>query len=191
MLRLCEVEGLPAEIARSNRIGVLDPNDGLQGLTSREQLFVSLSFSGLNDSEAYRRSGDCSNMNQATIGKRAHEMAHLPKVQGKLRELQVARDKQSMLASNLSREWIQQRLMYLADNASKESVQVTALLALGKVVGIDLFRETTRVERIERTPADIDRELEEQLKSLAKTIEGSASVVNTSKPYRKPGKMTA
>lgn len=175
------------EAEHSNRIGALDPNDGLQGLTSREQLFVSLSFSGLNDSEAYRRSGDCSNMNQATVGKRAHEMAHMPKVQGKLRELQVARDKQSMLASNLSREWIQQRLMYLAENAEKETVQVTALVALGKVVGIDLFRETTRIEKVERTAADIDRELEEQLKSMAKTIEGVAHVASTPMP-RKPRK---
>lgn len=67
--------------------------------------------------------------------------------------------------------------MKLADKAEKETVQLGALIALGKVVGIDLFRETTRVERIERTPADIDRELEEQLRSMTLTIEGKANAV--------------
>jgi hypothetical protein len=82
--------------------------------------------------------------------------------------------------------------MKLADEAEKETVQATCLIALGKVVGIDLFRETTRVERIERTPADIDRELEEQLRSMTRTIEGKANAV-VDKPApgdrrRKPSK---
>lgn len=180
-----------ANVERSPAVDVLDPNDALQGLTSRQQLFVALSFSGLNDSVAYRRSGDCSGMSEQAIGRLAHQMAHMPKVQAKLRQLQDNRDDQSTLASSLTREWIQQRLMKLADHAEKDTVKVTALIALGKVVGIDLFRETTRVERIERTPADIDRELEEQLRSMAVTIEGKVNAVTDKVPgdrQRKPPK---
>jgi hypothetical protein len=109
-------------------------------------------------------------------------MYKLPMVQAKLRDLQDKRDNRSMLAADLTREWITKRVMNLADNASKESVQLGALALLGKVVGIDLFRETTRVERVERSPEDIDRELEAQLKSLANTIEGSARAIGT-KPF--------
>ena len=165
------------------RAGTLDRTDGLDGLTSKEQMFVALCFSGLSDSEAYRRSYAVEHMSEQALGVAAHRVRHNAKVTLKLRELQSARDKQSMLASNLSREWIQQRIMNLADNAEKETVQLGALIALGKVVGIDLFRETTRVERVERTAADIDRELEAQLKSLAKTIEGTAVTV-AQKPHR-------
>jgi hypothetical protein len=171
-----------AETTRPTPVDVLDHTDGLDGLTSRQQLFVSLCFSGLTDTEAYRQAGDCSRMSEATIGRHAYDMAHLPRVQAKLRQLQDKRDQQSTLAANLTRDWITKRIMYLADNSDKDSVKLASLIALGKHVGIDLFRETTRVERVERTPEDIDRELEAQLKSLANTIEGSARAIVT-KPF--------
>lgn len=182
------VSPVQANAGRLNAVDVLDPNDALQGLTSRQQLFVALMFSGLTKTEAYRRAGDCEAMSDQTIGHRAAEMYRLPAVQAKLRELQSSRDQQSSLASNLSREWIQQRIMKLATDADKDSVKLAALVALGKVVGIDLFRETTRVERIERTPADIDRELEEQLRSMTKTIELKANaILEPEAPKSAPG----
>lgn len=183
---------MPTSTARVNPVGVLDPNDPYDGLTAKQQVFVAMSFSGMSDIEAYRQAYDCSGMNVTSIGRQAANVAHHPMVTAKIRQLQDNRDSQSTLASSLTREWIQQRLMKLADNAEKDTVKVTALIALGKVVGIDLFRETTRVERIERTPADIDRELEEQLRSMTKTIEGRANaILEPEKPKadrrRKPG----
>lgn len=174
--------------ARVNPVAELDPNDPYDGLTAKQQVFVAMSFSGLSDIEAYRRSYDCGGMTLASIGRQAANVAHHPMVAAKIRQLQGNRDQQSTLASSLSREWIQQRIMKLATDADKDSVKLAALVALGKVVGIDLFRETTRVERIERTPADIDRELEERLGSLAKTIEGNVNTVveNPSDRRRKP-----
>ncbi len=180
-----------SDARQSPSVDVLDPNDAFEGLTSRQQLFVTHSFSGLNDAEAYRRSGDCSNMTDASIGTRAHEMARLPKVQAKLRQMREKREAQTMLAPLLTRDFILQRLMRLSDHADKDSVKVTALVALGKTVGIDLFRETTRVERVERSVEDVERELKARLKDLQVTIEGEAKQVNMlpSKPAdrrRKP-----
>jgi hypothetical protein len=173
---------LLAEAEQPRDVRRLNPNDALQGLTSRQQLFVALMFSGLTKTEAYRQAGDCADMSAQTLGHRAAEMYKLPLVQAKLREMQSARDQQSTLAVNLNREWIKQGIMQLATAGDKDSVKLAAYIALGKVVGIDLFRETTRVERIERTPADIDRELEEQLKSMAKTIEGRVNDTVAQKP---------
>lgn len=170
---------------------MLDKTDGLDGLTSRQQAFVALCFSGLNDTEAYRQAYNVAGMAEGSVRAMAHVVRHDPNVTLKLRELQDKRDSQTSLASSLTREWIQQRIMKLADQADKDSVKLAALVALGKVVGIDLFRETTRVERIERTPADIDRELEEQLRSMAVTIEGKVNAVADKAPgdrRRKPSK---
>ena len=52
---------------------------------------------------------------------------------------------------------------------------------LGKTAGIDLFRETTRVEHVNRTPEDVERELKAKLSEMMKTIEGSA------RPALEPG----
>lgn len=161
---------------------ILDPTDALEGLTSRQQLFVSLVFSGLNSSEAYRRSGDCSRMTDQTIGHRAREMLHYPKVQAKLRALKDRREQQTSLAPILTPEWVTTRLMHLAESAEKETVRVTSLIALGKVAGIDLFRETTRVERVERSVEDVDRELKERLRLLQPVIDGESRQVPAAPP---------
>lgn len=170
-----------ANVDRPNQRSVLDPNDPYDGLTSKQQKFVELSFSGLSDLDAYRQAYDCSAMTDATIKRKAVELAHAPLVTAKIRQLQDKRDSQSTLAANLTRDWITRRIMKIADKGEKESNQLRALELLGKHVGIDLFRETTRVERVERTPEDIDAELETQLRSIATTLEGKARDV-TPKP---------
>ena len=170
-----------ADIDRPNQQSVLDPNDPYDGLTSKQQKFVELSFSGLSYMDAYRQTYDCSNMNEVSIGRKAAEVAHSPKVTAKIRQLQDKRDNQSTLAASLTRDWITNRIMRIADGPEKTSDKLRALELLGKHVGIDLFRETTRVERVERTPEDIDAELESQLRSIATTLEGKARDV-TPKP---------
>lgn len=165
--------------------GTLDKSDGLDGLTSRQQVFVSLCFSGLSDTEAYRQTYDVAGMTENAVRVAAHVLRHNQHVSLKLRELQVARDQQSTLSANLSRDWITKGIMEIARDSDKDSVRLAAYVALGKVVGVDLFRETTRVERIERTPADIDRELEAQLLSMTKTIEGVANAAEVTPVSRK------
>ncbi len=166
-------------------VNTLDKTDGLDGLTSKQQLFVSLVFSGLNDTEAYRQAYDTAGMLEVSIRGKAHEVRHDPNVTAKLRELQDARDKQSTLAAALSRDWITNRIMQIADGPEKARDRLRALELLGKHVGIDLFRETTRVERIERTAEDIDKELETQLRSIATTLEGKATDIT---PRQAPAK---
>ena len=89
------------------------------------------------------------------------------------------------LAAALSRDWITNRIMQIADGPEKARDRLRALELLGKHVGIDLFRETTRVERIERTAEDIDKELETQLRSIATTLEGKATDIT---PRQAPAK---
>lgn len=169
----------------------LDKADGLDGLTSKQQLFVSYVFAGMTDSEAYRQAYQVQDMTEGSVRAAAHVVRHDHNVTLKLRELQDKRDEKTTLALSLTREWILQRLMNLADNATKETVQVTSLIALGKVAGVDLFRETTRTEHITRTVEDIDRELVTHLKALQPMIEGNAVEVTgptvANDRRRKPG----
>lgn len=152
----------------------LNKADGLDGLTSKQQLFVSYLFAGMSDSDAYRQAYDASGMNAHTLGIEANRVRHHPGVALKLRELQDKRDERTSLAASLTREWITEGVMGLAQNADKDSVRLGAYALLGKVAGIDLFRETTRTEHITRTVEDIDRELATHLKALQPMIEGKA-----------------
>lgn len=153
----------------------LDEADAMQGLTTRQYRFVTLMFQGLNDTEAYRQAGYGAGMNAQSLGQAAHHAAKNPKVQAKLRELREKVDQQSTLAPSLSREWILNGIMEIAINGDKDSTRLRAFEDLGKVAGIDLFRETTRVERVTRTPEELDQELQERLAEMAKTIEAKAN----------------
>ncbi len=131
----------------------LDQHDALQGLTSKQQLFVTLVFSGLTTVNAFSQAGYGSGMTADNLSKAAHGLFNLPMVQAKLRELRVKRDEQSTLAPYLTREWILNGVASLAQEADRDSVRLGAYKLLGQTVGIDLFRETTVVERRQRTRA--------------------------------------
>lgn len=156
-------------------VNVLREDDGLQGLTSKQFLFANLVIQGLSKTEAYSRVYDVSNMLQETIYKKANEVFNNEKVQAKVRELRLDIERQSTLAPTLTREWILNGIMGIALNGDKDSTRLRAYEDLGKVAGIDLFRETTRVERVTRTPEELDQELQERLAEMAKTIEAKAN----------------
>ena len=67
--------------------------------------------------------------------------------------------------------------MGLALNADKDSTRLAAYVALGKTIGIDLFRETVVHQKQERSVEDVERELQTRLKDLARTIEGEGREV--------------
>jgi hypothetical protein len=160
---------VPAELRQ------LDPNDALQGLTSKQQLFVSYVFSGLSTVQAFIQAGYGEGMTHDSRAKAASALMQEPHVQGKLRELREKRDEQSTLAPFLTREWILNGVAELAREADRDSVRLGAYKLLGQTVGIDLFRETTVVERRQRTPDEIDAELRKRLDELSVTIEGRAT----------------
>jgi hypothetical protein len=173
---------------RRTTLQELDETDGLQGLTSKQYRFAIAMFSGLSHVAAYRDTYDCSGMADATIQGKASELAHHPLVTAKMRELRVKVDQQTTLAPYLSRELVLNGLLRLATSATKESVQLGAYIALGKTVGIDLFREVHVTERITRTPEDVDRELLDHINKLKPVLEGQARDVTPNGAAKiKPG----
>jgi hypothetical protein len=113
-------------------------------------------------------------MTDTTVRGNAARLAQHPLVRAKLNELRVKTDSQTTLAPYLNRELVLGGLLRLATSASKESVQLGALIALGKTVGIDLFRDVHVTERITRTPEDVDRELLDHINKLKPVLEGKA-----------------
>lgn len=171
---------------RRTTLQELDESDGLQGLTSKQYRFVNACFSGMSDADAYRHAYDCSGMSDAAIYSASAQLSRHPLVTAKLRELRVKTDSQTTLAPYLNRELVLNGLLRLATTATKESVQLGAYIALGKTVGIDLFREVHVTEKITRTPEDVDRELLDHINRLKPVLEGSARDVTPGQEGAKP-----
>lgn len=168
------------DLLRPSKVGELDESDALQGLTSQQFHFALYSFMGDNDAAAYRKAygyPDSTPDNDPNLAYRAHVVANNPKVQAKLFQLRAKHEATASLAPLLSKQFVLNGVMQLALSADKDSTRLRAYELLGKTVGIDLFRETHRVEKTERTVEQIDAELKERLKNLMPLIEGKATDV--------------
>lgn len=171
------------------QLAELDDSRAFQGLTSAQHRFVTLVMSGLSNVEAFRAVYDVSGWTEGTAAGKASELANHPMVLAKLRELRQRVDAQSTLAPGLTREFVLNGLMAIALNGDKDSTRVSALVNLGKTVGIDLFRETVVTEKRVRTVADVEQELKDRLEELKQTltVEGAARRVepdSTAPPAR-------
>ena len=169
----------------------LNPDDPFDGLTSKMQVFVTHSFSGLNDVESYRRSYDCSGMTDATINRRAVETAQHPLVKAKLRQLQDKRDSQSSLAPLLSIDWVASGIRDIAvDKTIKPNVRLAAFIAAGKLRGVNAFGSDPIEQPAQRSVDDIDKQVLALLRGMVGTIDGQATDITPAKekaPAVKPG----
>ena len=166
---------------RRTTLQELDESDGLQGLTSKQYAFAIACFSGLSDADAYKKAYDCQGMTDASVYSASALLAKHPLVNAKLKELRLKVDSQTTLAPYLTRELVINGILGLATNATKESVRLAAYIALGKTVGIDLFREVHVTEKITRTPEDVDKELLNHINKLKPILESTARDVTPDK----------
>ena len=177
--------------ARRTQLQELDPNDPFQGLTSKQQLFVSFSFSGLNDVEAYRQAYDASNMTDMSVQGCAREVAAHPLVRAKLKQLQDKRDEQSSLAPLLSIDWVANGIRDIAaDKTIKPNVRLAAYIAAGKLRGVNAFGSDPIEQPAQRSVDDIDKQLLAMLRGMVSTIDGQATDITPAKekaPAVKPG----
>lgn len=179
---------------QASQLMELDGSRPFEGLTSAQHRFVSLIFSGFQNTEAYRAVYDTSKMADTTVYSAARDLAAQPLLAAKIRELRERVDVQSTLAPGLTREFVINGIKGIALTGDKDSVRLAAYAHLGKTVGIDLFREVHVTEKRVRTVEDVETELKSRLAELqaqlngaaAVTVEGDARRVETRDRRRKP-----
>lgn len=137
-----------------------------QGLTVKQEAFAQARHEGKSSHDAYMEAFKPEGWKRDAVNAAAWHLDHNDKVLARVAQLRAERMKDSSLLQFLSPEFITDGIMRIAMTGEKESVQLQAYALLGKMAGIDLFRETTRVERVDRTAEDVDRELKAKLQSL-------------------------
>ncbi len=157
-----------------------------QGLTPNQDAYARARFEGHDPHDAYVIAFNPEGWQRDSITRRGYDLDHDSRILARVAQLNAERMKDSSLLPFLSREFVVDGVMRIAMTGEKENVRLQAYALLGKTVGIDLFRETTRVERVDRSPDDVDRELKQKLQDMMKglTIDGAAPVDVT--PATKP-----
>jgi hypothetical protein len=145
------------------------------GLTKKQKNFVQgIVVEGLNASDAYRKAYNTKGK-PATVNPNASRLVKNSKVQATMQALEEAQALNASLSAEALKSLIISTLVDVATNSDKDSVRVASVKVLGTVVGIDLFRETKRVEKIEDSGV-IRSQILDQLKSMMLSSDDAVDV---------------
>ena len=106
-------------------------------LTGKQALFATLVAGGLNLSESYRRAYDAQGMSAGALRVEAHRLSRHPKIVRAVKALRQGCPKTKRQVAEASKEWVEIRLMDLADSPFSTTAQkISALEYLGKNLGM-------------------------------------------------------
>ena len=137
-----------------------------QSKASRKQIAFAekVVLSGMNASEAYRASYNTKGKPN-TVNCEASKLMKNPKVTSTIDHLERAKLQAASYSIESIKALAVSTLIDIATNSDKDAVKVQAVRSLGQIAGVDLFRETKRIETIK--PSDeIKSQIMQQLKGM-------------------------
>ena len=147
----------------------------ISGLTKKQKAFCEgIVIDQLNASDAYRKAYDTKGK-PATVNPNASRLAKNSKVQATITALEQAQTLASLHSAEALKAIIISTLTDVATNSDRDSVRVAAVKVLGTVVGVDMFRETKRVETVQDSDV-IRSQILDQLKSMMLSSDDAVEV---------------
>ena len=147
-----------------------------QSKASRKQLAFAekVVLSGLNASQAYRESYN-TKAKANTINCEASKLMKNPKVANTIMALEQAKQASVLHSLESLKALVVATLVDVATNSDRDAVRVAAVKTLGTVVGVDMFRETKRIETIKDSD-DIKNQIMDQLKTMMLSTDDATTV---------------
>ena len=147
----------------------------ISGLTKKQKRFAeAVVIDGLTASGAYRAAYDTSAKSN-TVNVEAHKLMKNPKVANTIAAIEQAQMLSAQYSAEALKSIIISTLTDVATNSDRDSVRVAAVKVLGTVVGVDMFRETKRVETVQDSGA-IRSQILDQLKSMMLSSDDAVDV---------------
>jgi len=172
------------EVTMASKFGLPAKPD----LTPRQEAFARLVSTGHNLSDAYRATYS-SQGKASTVNVSASKLAKTPKIYNRIEMLLKEQEATMHRDAVAIRRHVFAGLMKESRNEmARPSERISALIALGKIDVVSMFREVRSIEdRTERKPEEVETELRSKLRELFKgeTIEHNATEV--SRPVKSNG----
>lgn len=147
----------------------------VSGLTKKQKRFAeAIVIDGLTASDAYRKAYDTSAKSN-TVNVNAHKLTKNDKVAHTIEALERAQELAALHSAEALKAIIISTLTDVATNSDRDSVRVAAVKVLGTVVGVDMFRETKRVETIQDSGV-IRSQILDQLKTMMLSSDDAVTV---------------
>ena len=147
----------------------------IAGLTKKQKSFAeAIVIEGMTASDAYRKAYDTS-AKANVVNVNAHKLTKNDKVAHTIEALERAQELAALHSAEALKSIIISTLTDVATNSDRDSVRVAAVKVLGTVVGVDMFRETKRVETVQDSGA-IRSQILDQLKSMMLSSDDAVDV---------------
>lgn len=139
----------------------------LQGLTPKQEQFAQLVAGGVNKSEAYRRVYDVApDTKPETVNRNAVDVAQNGKVAARLQQLNRAQTQATAHSASEIRAKCVQGLLETLEGQATPQAKLKAIELLGKMPGVDLFRDTLVTQADTRTAQEVEQELLAKIKAI-------------------------
>ena len=138
---------------------------GKSGLTAKQRKFAEgIVLEGLTASDSYRKAYDTKG-NPATVNPHASRLKASDKIQATIEALERAKEASASHSAESLKALVVSTLVDVATNSDRDAVRVAAVKTLGTVVGVDMFRETKRIETVKDSD-EIKNQIMAQLKTM-------------------------
>lgn len=139
----------------------------LQGLTPQMEHYAQLLASGVNQTKAYREAYDVGPGTKAnTTHADACRLAQHPKVAARLSQLNAQKVAATTHSASEIRAKCVQGLLNTLEGQSTPQAKLKAIELLGKMPGVDLFRDTLVTQADTRTAKEVEQELLAKIKAI-------------------------
>jgi hypothetical protein len=150
------------------------------GLSPRQEGFAQLVSRGESLSDAYRKTYKAGGKS-STVNVSASKLAKMPKVRtridGLLAEQEVAMHRDAVA---IRRHVFSGLLKESRNEEARASERISALIALGKIDVVSMFREVRTIDQgNERKPEEVEAELRTKLRELFRDHAGSRATERT------------
>lgn len=139
----------------------------LQGLTPQQEQFAQLVASGVNKTEAYRRTYNVGpDTKPESMTRQAVAVAQNLKVASRIAQLNQAQTRATVHSTSEIRTKCVAGLLETLEGQSTPQAKLKAIELLGKMPGVDLFRDTLVTQADTRTAKEVEQELLAKIKAI-------------------------
>jgi hypothetical protein len=138
---------------------------GKSGLTAKQKKYAEgLVLEGLSGADSYRQAYK-SKGKPKTVGNAASLLKQHSGIQLEMERLELHKQRAAQYSIDSIKALIVSTLTDIAINSDKDAVRVSAAKTLGVISGVDMFRETKRIETVKDSD-EIKSQIMQQLKTI-------------------------
>ncbi len=138
---------------------------GKSGLTAKQKKYAEgLVLEGLSGADSYRQAYK-SKGKPKTVGNAASLLKQHSGIQLEMERLELHKQRAAQYSIDSIKALIVSTLTDIATNSDRDAVRVSAVKTLGVISGVDMFRETKRIETV-KDSGEIREQILGQLKSM-------------------------